>query len=418
MFMNEQTLPPILANTRSIANIDGTEVAFLERARKLLDVGFPDHALLDIWNAAVYNLRKRVELYSMEIFLSAVKDTAGRKRYNIKGDTVEDRWEGVDDAVLIEGSSMIGILSGKAGKALEMINWMRNHASPAHSSHEPVSVADVLGLVIILQENLFSNSLPEAGHSPSTLLDPIKSTPLDFEKLSIIIDQINSFNQRDIRIVFGFLLDNICNGIEPAYNNSWHLFDTVWIKATEDNRTMTGARYQKYLIDPNYDNSSDKQAKVRLLELLIKVQGIKYIPEAGRALIYRTTVSKLAAAKNSSYGWKAEELAANSLAQFGPIVPPIAFEEIYQEILSVWCGNYWGRSSAWLNLKPFMDILNSQQIVNIAYMFLNNDRVKMELGYTKPKNEAIRLLQELRTKLTIQAHINDVDQAINYVHYL
>jgi len=239
--MNNQGLPPILANTRSIANIDDNEISLLEKARKLLDAGFPDHALLDIWNAAVHNLRRRVELYSIDIFLSAVKDSAGRKKYNYKGDSLEDRWEGVDEAILIEGSSMIGVLSGKAGKALEMINWMRNHASPAHSSHENVSNADVFGLVIILQENLFANTLPEAGHSPSTLLDPIKNTQLDHAHIGIINDQINSFNQRDIRIVFGFLLDNICNGIEPAFSNSWYLFDSVWAKATEDIKIMTGA---------------------------------------------------------------------------------------------------------------------------------------------------------------------------------
>jgi hypothetical protein len=416
--MCDQILPPILANARSIANIDENEIFLLEKARRILNAGFPDHALLDIWNAAVHNLRKRVELYSIEIFLSAVKDAAGRKRYNNKGDTLEDRWEGVDDAVLIEGASMIGVLSGKAGKALEMINWVRNHASPAHSSHENVSNADVFGLVMILHENLFANSLPEAGHSPSTIFDPIKNTQLDTTNISIIIDQINSFNQRDIRIVFGFLLDNICNGIDPAYTNSWYLFEFVWAKATEENKIMTGARYHKYLVEKNYDNSPDKQAKIRLLELLIKVQGIKYIPDSGRALIYRTGISKLAFAKNKNYGWGLEEMAAKSLAQFGPIVPTVAFEEIYQEILSVWCGNYWGRSAAYIELKPFIDILNSQQTVNIAHMFMNNERVKNELCYSKPKMEAISLLQELRTKLTIQAHINDIDQAITYVQHL
>jgi hypothetical protein len=416
--MDEKILPMILVDTRNITNIDEYERSLLASARKLLDLGFPDHALLDIWNAAVHNLRKRIELYSIDIFLSAVKDAAGRKRYNNKGDSLEDRWEGVDEAVLIEGASMTGVLSGKAGKALEMINWMRNHASPAHSSHENVSDADVFGLVMILQENLFKNSLPEVGHSPSTLLDPIKNTQLDATNIGIINDQINSFNQRDIRIVFGFLLDNVCNGIEPAFSNSRYLFDTVWAKATEDSKIMTGARYQKYLVDSNYDNSSDRQAKVRLLELLVSVRGIKYIPDAGRALIYRSTVSSLATAKNSNYGWRYEEMAANSLAQFGPFVPTIAFEEIYQEILSVWCGNYWGRSSAFLYLKPFIDILNSQQIVNIAYMFINNERVKNELSYSKPKSLAIALLQELRTKLTIQAHINDVDNAIVYVRDL
>ena len=51
----------------------------------------------------------------------------------------------------------------------------------------------------------------------------------------------------------------------------------------------------------------------------------------------RRAASKLAAAKNSSYGWSDENVAAQNLAQLGTAVPFIAFEEVYQEVLAVWC---------------------------------------------------------------------------------
>ncbi|WP_315983533.1 hypothetical protein [Aliamphritea spongicola] len=103
-----------------------------------------------------------------------------------------------------------------------------------------------------------------------------------------------------------------------------------------------GQRYHSYLIDPDSDTSDDKGAKIRVLETLVKVEGIKFIPDAARASLYRHTIKQLAKAKDTSYGWTDEDKAAKALAQFGPHVPSIAFEDVYQEILAVWCGNYWG----------------------------------------------------------------------------
>ena len=58
-----------------------------------------EHSLLDLWNAAVCNLRRRVEAYGVELFLSTVKDEKGRAKYNPTGDGRNKRWEGVDELV-------------------------------------------------------------------------------------------------------------------------------------------------------------------------------------------------------------------------------------------------------------------------------------------------------------------------------
>jgi hypothetical protein len=61
------------------------------------------------------------------------KDEPGRKKFDKNGETYSERWANVDDLVLLTGATRLGLLNKKAGKALEMINWMRNHASPAHA---------------------------------------------------------------------------------------------------------------------------------------------------------------------------------------------------------------------------------------------------------------------------------------------
>jgi hypothetical protein len=409
---------PILLSSPSLANFPATvhtEIEFLSQARRLLDAGFPDHSLLDIWNAAVHNLRRRVEAYGLDLFISAIKDESGRKKYDKDGETINERWSGVDDMTLINGATKLGVLHKKAGKSLEMINWMRNHASPAHASDSKVEAEDVFALALMLQKNLFEAEMPDPGHSPSGLFEPIKKAELSPENIELLKDQIRAFKQGDIRITFGFLLDLITKGESPSQNNASNLFEEVWNKSNDDLRKAAGQRYHSYLLEPDSDTSEDGGAKIRVLETLVKVDGVKFIPDAARASLYRHAIKQLAKAKDTSYGWADEEKAAKALAQFGPHVPSIAFEDVYQEILTVWVGNYWGRSTAFLTLKPFIDVLNSNQLMSLARLFLENERASEELFSSKPKAKAKDLLEAIKGKLTIQASIDEIDEIISEI---
>jgi hypothetical protein len=164
------TLPAILdAKAAGVLPLSKHETGLLAQARKLFDGEFYDHALLDIWNAAVNNLRRRVEAYGADLWESVAKDEAGRKKYDKVGETTSERWSGVDDLVLIIGATRLGLLNKKAGKALEMINWMRNHASPAHDSEHKVEQEDVIALAMMLTKNLFEAEMPDPGHSTASL---------------------------------------------------------------------------------------------------------------------------------------------------------------------------------------------------------------------------------------------------------
>ena len=413
-------LPAILEapNDGNFPALVERETDLLAQARKLFDGEFYDHALLDIWNAAISNMRRKIEAYGVELFQSVVKDEPGRKKYNSEGETLPERWSGVDDLTLISGATNLGLVNKKAGKSLEMINWMRNHASPAHDSDHKVEKEDVIGLVIILQKNLFETTLPDPDHSVSGLFEPVKSSELGSDEIELLVDQINGLRVADIKVAFGFMLDLLCQGEEPALENIWELFPAVWERANEDLRKTAGLRYHGYKLNPDSDESEDKGAAIRILDFLTEVSGIKYIPDGARAAIYRRAAKKLASAKNTSYGWAAEQKAAKTLKQFGPHVPSIAFTEVYQEILSVWCGNYWGRSTAYVRLQEFIDTLNSKRVMELASMFRDNERVQSEMFQTKPKKQAVTFLNELKDKVTIQAHKDEIDEIIAEVKNL
>ena len=213
-------------------------------------------------------------------------------------------------------------------------------------------------------------------------------------------------------------MDLITKGEEPAKTNVEILFPVLWEKAGEDLRKTLGVKYHTYVIDSESDDSSDKGAKTRLFELLIQLNAVCYIPEGTRARIYRRAAEKLAFAKNSSYGWRTEESASTNLLQLAIAVPSVAFEEVYQEILAVWLGNYWGRSDSYTILESFITALNTDQIRNIIRMFKNNNRVRDELSQRKPKNNAIELLESFKTRLTIEAHKQELREIIEEIKEL
>lgn len=391
--------------------IDDDEKKRMEIASELIDK-FPDHALLEIWNASIHNLRRRVENYGIEMFISSIGGESGRKKYKEDGDTLAERWNEVDDLVLIHGAKQIGVLNNKAEKTLEMINWMRNHTSPAHDTEEKICKSDVISLLVMLKTNLFDIEIPDPGISPNSLIKPIKEMQLTEEQIEIFNEKITRFKNPEIRTTFGFMLDIICNGTEVQYANVKKLFNNVWNKSTDELKRMMGNRYHDLLIN-NSSFEFNENAKTRLYEIFILVKGVRFIPDDSKAVIYRKLAKDLAKAKDTSYGWNLEESASKALAQAGTNVPSIVFEEVYQEILSVWCGNYWGRSAAYQILNEFIFEQSASMKLKIAELFINNNRVKEEMFYLRPKSYAIDLLNRIKQELTIQEHISKIDEVIN-----
>lgn len=414
---------PVLINSEvkiqeNFPHVDEKEANYIREAQGLFATEFYSYSLLAVWNAAINNLKRKVEAYGIDLWVSVVQGEQGRKKYDATGETIAERWSNVDDLVLISGATKLRLLNPKAGKSLEMINWMRNHASSAHDSDNRVEKEDAIGLILLLQKNLFDQPIPNPGHSVASIFDPVKNKNLSEDELRILEDQIKSYKNQDIRNVFGFFLDLIARGEEPAKTNTFKLFSFVWEKATDDVKKTLGIKYHTYVIDPNSDTSNDKGAKTRFFELLVNLNAVRYIPDGTRARIFRRAAEKLALAKNTSYGWKSEEAASRNLVQLGTCIPSVAFEEVYQEILSVWFGNYWGRSDSHTILKPFIDSLNTDQIRNLIKLFRTNERIIEELSSRRPKENAIIFLEAFSDRLTIEAHKQELLDIIQFVKKL
>ena len=408
-------LVPIFEAKRvlNLSAIDEVERSILDEAFRLYDGGFFSHALLNLWSAAVHNLRRKVEAFSIDMFLAAIANESGRKSYKRDESTLEDRWDSVDDYILVKGAADLGLLSPKAGKTLEIINWMRNHISAAHYNNNEVTQKDFEVFATLLNENLFSIALPPPGYSVSEIFAPVKTAELDQEQIQILADHINTLKSNEIRVVFEFLLSMIVNPpSEIALKNARELFPCIWKIAREDHKQLAGDRYYRLRMNSEESVPDNKEAADRLLYLLVTLDGVKYIPPVLRAAIFRKAVKDLQTAKDTSYGWTMEVSAAKALVEFGTDVPSIAFEEVYQEIFAVWCGNYWGRSNAFTYLQPFVERLDESQLVTAAEMFKNNNRVRDELVNELPNGHAVNLLRNFKDRIPLEIQKNRIDLII------
>ncbi|EJF37382.1 hypothetical protein HMPREF1320_1658 [Capnocytophaga sp. oral taxon 335 str. F0486] len=419
--INNSNFPDIISKQleirASFPELSNKECEYINKARDLFCLKYYDHSLIDFWNAAISNLRRRVEAYGVELWSTVLKENSGRKKYDPNGSTLAERWSGVEDFVLISGAKDIGLISKKTAKSLETIDWMRNHASCAHDSDDKVCEEDVIALVLLLQD-LFKQPLPEPKYSISAIFDPIKTKLLNSEELKTLEDQIKTYNNQEIRTLFGFLLNSLTTENEETKTNIFHLFPIVWEKSNDDLRKTLGVKYHNLMIGGDIESASNNDTKTTIFELLVKMNAVGYIPEGTRARIYRKASSNLAEAKNTAYGWGKEESMSKSLLQLGIKVPSVAFEDVYQEILSVWCGNFWGRSQSYSILNPFIDSLSTDKIRLIVKMFKENDRVKEELYNRKPKEKAIDLLKSFQERLTLEAHKEELKETIKFVQNL
>ena len=388
------------------------EFAHFSRARELFELGYYGHCLLDLWAAAISNLRRKIEAYGIDLFEAIASELPGaRKKVRRDGDTVNERWAGVDDLNVIEGAQRLGIITKKAAQQLKNVNWLRSHASPAHPTDEIVEREDVTMAAVIVQRYVFSEDLPPPGFSVRDLIRPLKESDLT-DRFDIIKEQLDNLSNADRSAIVGVFTDLICRGEAPGLTNAEACFPVVWEQTTEDVKKRVGTRYHTLWMDDSTDDSADGNAVSRLLDTLVRVDGVRYIPDPTRAVLFRRAATKLRKAKDSYYGWSEEEAVARTLIQLGTNVPDAAFLEVYREILAVWFGNFWGRSPADRTLRPFVDALSPKRIRDIVRLVTSDERVREELRQNKPKSRAREFLEDLKDRVVLESDKKLVDDAL------
>jgi hypothetical protein len=392
-----------------LTTIDDDERSMITEAADLNEK-YPNHAIIDLWDASVHNLRKRVEIYSIEMFLSALN--LQNTEYNKDGTTIPERWRKIKDSSLIEGAYKLRLISEKTYTLLNAINNVRNNHSAAHETFDPVTSQEVICFAGLLFADLFEKPMPANVYIPKEVFEKLKNQQTETQ-LMAIAQTIASFDPQSISNLYGFAKSSIINGEKPIFQNISFLFPTLWQKFSDVERRDFGHTFASFFVDGEADQSKDKKAKERMFSLIVDVKGFADVPEQVMFGVYRNRINALSSAKDSMYGWGAEDAAAEELVRLGPNIPPACFDLFFSEYLRVYCGNVFGCSNASHILQPFMEALTEDEKVRVCGLFCGN--VLDELAWNRPKEKALSFLSEIKTQCKSDESKRKIDETAKMI---
>lgn len=103
--------------------------------------GLFDAALNYLWDETIGQLRARVAGYDLAYFFDIAVTSTDRR----KGLSTEEDLRQVDDASLLRATNSMELISATGYKQLELINYIRNHASAAHPNQIELTALQLAG---------------------------------------------------------------------------------------------------------------------------------------------------------------------------------------------------------------------------------------------------------------------------------
>lgn len=369
----------------------------------------PDYSLQVLWNAAMHNLKRRIELFSIDLFLSSI-DQDEAKRYDRDGNSFAERWSKIKDDSILRGSKEIGLLNDKAFNEMAHIQWLRNHCTAAHETDNPVTTKDVQAAALSLTSNLFEAQMPVTIAIPNDFFEAVKKGVMSEAEVQNYGTKIKNMSKKDAGSLNGFIVSNIRLGNSPQYENSLELFPYLWETLSDVLRRDIGKSIMDLNVDPSRDDSSDKNGFKRLLRAIVKVNGAHYLPTSLSEALFRVRIKQLLEAKNSYYGWKDEEAIAKDLISLSTKLPSIEIKKVFFEAyLRVTFGNYWGRSAAYSILQPIIDGFSESEIICFIEDAIKSDYP--DLVDKSPRRYAKELFDSFKLKMQSETKKLEIEKA-------
>jgi hypothetical protein len=133
-------------------------------------VGLFDAALNYIWNEVVLNLRKKADVYGIDLFFDAA--VGGTLRASYKDATDLD---GIKDTVLLNTCLKLELVSEVVFRKLDHILTMRNEVAASHPNVERIGGFELLGWLQTCVKDVLQDRPSESAIRIKSLIDNVKS---------------------------------------------------------------------------------------------------------------------------------------------------------------------------------------------------------------------------------------------------
>ncbi|WP_036876362.1 hypothetical protein [Xylanibacter oryzae] len=369
----------------------------LEKAKIAIGAELNDAAINYIWNLSIFDLQNKIIAYGIEYFLTAI-NWDGRP---LK--TLDDLRE-IKDYQIISGVFGLGIISAEAHFFLEKCRELRNEFSTAHYPLGNLDKLETFNFIKNCIKYVLTFDLPVPG---LRIKDLIENLTIDkFENVDDIFAIIESQSPK----IHGPILHNLfSNFIKQDCNlNLKHniklIAPKLWEIVSDEVRSSIAAKFA------SLRDVKGKDAANEALAFLKLVDGINYIPESFKDIIFKKHSQLLI---DAHYGWNNfynETEYAKDLASLGKEVPISAIYTYVKAIILSFVGNSYGIATNAQQYNKLMISNLSQTSIRTLFKIIDTDiDVIRELSSNKPTRrlQDLMILVNDKTMLPRQREIFD-----------
>lgn len=368
---------------------------YLSKFLAAVAAGLFDAALNYLWDETIGELRRRVAAYDLSYFYDLAVGAASDTRKLLSS---EEDLPKVTDHDLIQAANKIGLVSDVGLHQLDLVRYMRNHASAAHPNQNDLRAMQLLDFLETCVLEVMILPQDEVVVEIKKLLSNIKTTKLtkaDSSTIGITLDRLPSDQA-----------DNLANGLFGIYTrkesetstreNIRLLMPTLWRHTSEDVRAQFGVKTMRFTVNQEKDRAEWAR------ELIDAVDGGKYLPEQLRTSDIDQALDDLLAAHHGWNNFSAEGGPARFLqATVGtpPDIPKSNESRYIHDLIYVFLTNGHGVSHAadGIYLELLQGMTPEQSLT--ALLTFTDTRIASRLQSSLPQQKFKQLLALLETKL-------------------
>ena len=276
---------------------------YIIEARTVLKAGGLRSTIGCYWNAVVDDLRKKVMHRSLDLF---------NKEMGKSVKTYEDFQNNITDNDLIEGAYKIGVLSWEAKKIMHQARETRNIFDGHPDSSDP-NLFKVLNMIADCNRYVLSQEYPIPIINVNDYIIKMDTDTYDKNELAIeqaFVDLPEVYKKEMAnKIVTYYISDSISTRFRANIEFS---FPILWRVLPKEIRQQIGKRFDKSYIE------GDAETNKKAIELLILVDGLRYLSTTTRRLIYEPKIKFL---EEHLDDWDEEARVVKELAAYGSVVP-------------------------------------------------------------------------------------------------
>ena len=378
---------------------------YLSKFIMAASAGLFDAALNYLWDETIGELRKRIVAYDLNYFFdNAVISPEKRKDLRSEDDLIK-----LTDDELIRAAAKIGFISPAGQAQLDLVRFMRNHASAAHPNQLELQPYSILGYLETCITQVII--LPESPTMVTTsrLLANVKTATVSNEVAAGFATHFAGLRREQI--------ETLANGLFGIYvspdstslirDNVRLLLPHLWQHVPEDVRYNFGVRQARF--QANLDTAQSDLAR----EFLQVVNGNSYLPEDIRAADIDAILDRLYSAHHAMNNFYNEPPLARDLASYvGSMPVPRGVREKYVFTL-ITC--FLGRSSgiSWTANPIYAELVArfDPAEASLALWYLSGPDFAGVLNYVSPEQQFDALVASLTSK-TVEPAARDLLSAL------